>query len=127
MKNESVNKLLEEIINCPSYINIDFEDVEQFKKGVDYVDAIKVCGKPEDSADLLENAISTLKKANEDKLIYRVLLNIKACKGCLMTKQLQEMSHVLEQYGLAMFKQGICYKENSQDDNIELIIAVGLK
>lgn len=69
MVKDKVINILEEITGSQGFVNIDKNDIDEFKANVEVIDAEKVSCKIEEIGMVLYNAISSIRKKNDDKQI----------------------------------------------------------
>ncbi len=129
MNEKNVNTLLAEITQSRGFINIDQNDIDKFKKEVAYVDAIKVSGQYKQIGDLLSGAISNLSERNKENTILKLLFAIRLPTENNFTIEVFSNTHyILDTLdGICECIWGVSTNEKLQGDNLELIVAVGLK
>lgn len=128
MKQDEVNELLKEAIESEGFLNLDQNDIEKLKNDVDSVDAIKVSGKNEQVGDLLSEAISTLEETNREKIIRKLLFAIRfPAENEFLMENMSKVHEVLDMLDEDVeCVWGISTNDKLKDDNLELIVSVGL-
>lgn len=128
MKQDEVNELLKEAIESEGFLNLDQNDIEKLKNDVDSVDAIKVSGKNEQVGDLLSEAISTLEETNREKIIRKLLFAIRLpAENEFLMENMSKVHEVLDMLDEDVeCVWGISTNDKLKDDNLELIVSVGL-
>lgn len=128
MKQDEVNELLKEAIESEGFLNLDQNDIEKLKNDVDSVDAIKVSGKNEQVGDLLSEAISTLEETNREKIIRKLLFAIRLpAENEFLMENMSKVHEVLDMLDEDVeCVWGISINDKLKDDNLELIVSVGL-
>ena len=128
MITEKTNILLSEILNSQGFINIDQNDIDNFKANIEEIDAEKVSGKNEDVDIMLDDAITTIKKRHGHEQMIKMLFVIRLSQENSLMEHISSVYDVIDKQSEDLECQwGLSTMEHLRGDHLELIVVIGFK
>lgn len=126
MVKDKVINILEEITGSQGFVNIDKNDIDEFKANVEVIDAEKVSCKIEEIGMVLYNAISSIRKKNDDKQMRKLLFVIRVSKESHFMEYICDVHEVIDTLEeRTECRWGLLTIDKLSNNQLELIIAIG--
>lgn len=127
MEVKSVDILLSEMVKGSGFVNLDQNDIDNFKQSVASLDAEKLKGTCSEVGSLLMKGLNALILRNENKPFSNVLFSIKISEeNKHLMDYVENVYDVIEHFTEEInSKWGISINGNLKGDEVELIVVIG--